>query len=405
MLKKIRFKTTRPLLALALIAGLAPAESLSQAIASTPAEDQALPDGNLLFWPPEQRPTGFSNMEKIFPTAPVARGDHVHAFTVSPTPLAVHYTADGQPMDSDAFMAKNNVAGLIIIKDGTILLEKYRLGLTPERRWTSFSVAKSLTSTLIGAAIKDGYIQSINDPVTRYIPRLAGSAYDGVSIRNLITMSSGVRWNEDYEDPQSDAAQLKSLGDKGSRDMVDYMKGLPRITAPGEKFLYRTGDSNLLGVLVEEATGKPLNVYLSEKIWKPYGMEADALWMMAGGRPTGGSGLSMRLRDFARFGQFFMDGGLAGGKPVLPDGWTREATQAVLPTGWGDIGYGYQWWINPDGSYRALGIFGQLIFIDPKAKLLIVAVSAWPRADAQPQYHVEDAYIAAVRAAVAQPQP
>jgi len=229
---------------------------------------------------------------------------------------------------------------------------------------------------------------------------LKGSSYDTVSIRHMLMMSSGVRWNEDYEDPKSDAAKYKEIDDDAKRDIIDYMASLPRESEPGAKFLYRTGDSNMLGILVAKATGKSMAQYLSEKIWAPYGMEGEAIWLTSKGFAQGGSGLSMRLRDFGRFGQFFMDGGVVNGKSILPDGWRDEATAVHLPTGWGDVGYGYQWWTRADGTYRALGIFGQLIFTDPKKKLIVVALSAWPRADANEFYVIEDAYLSAVQKAV-----
>ena len=362
--------------------------------------DGPLPEGNILFWPLVQRPAGFSHMEDIYPTAIVRRGDHVKSFAVAPAELKVRYTVAGHPMDSDGFMAANNVAGLLIIQDGTILLERYRFGFGRTMRWTSFSTAKSVTSTLVGAAIRDGYIKSIDDPVSRYIPGLTGSAYDGVSIRHMMMMSSGVKWNEDYEDPAADASKMKAVYDDPKGDMVAYMAALPRVTEPGTKFHYNTGDSNMLGLLVANATGRPMAQYLSEKIWAPYGMEADAAWVTVQGQALGGSSLSMRLRDFGRFGQFFLDNGVIDGRSILPDGWRDQATGHLLPTGWGDVGYGYQWWANRDGSYRALGIFGQMIFTDPKTRLIVVALSAWPRADAQETYAVEDAYLAAVRKAI-----
>lgn len=369
--------------------------------ASVAAVTQTLPSGNILFWPAAQRPAGFMNMEKIYPTLVVHRGKTVHLLPRAPGELKVRYTAASKAMDTDAFMAANNVGGLLVIKDGRILLERYRLGFGPDKRWTSFSTAKSVTSTLVGAAIRDGYIKSLDDQVTHYIPRLKGTAYEGVTIRDMLMMSSGVKWNEDYEDPNSDAAKVKGVDtDPNGRDVVDYMATLPRISEPGKSFLYRTGDSHLIAWIVESATGMSMADYLSKKIWAPYGMEQDAVWLESHGHVSGGSGLSMSLHDFGRFGLFFLGGGIADGKPVLPAGWVKDATAFHLPTGWGKTGYGYQWWIWPDGSYRALGIFGQMIYTDPKTKLVIVTLSAWPRADAEPTYDVENAYIAAVRHAI-----
>jgi CubicO group peptidase (beta-lactamase class C family) len=382
------------------IAGLAMAGSVIAAAPKAPGPVSGpLPSGNILFWPLAQRPAGFTHMERIFSTAVVQRGPRVRTLAKAPREMAVRYAVAGKPMDAEAFMAANNVGGLLVLQDGKIALERYRFGFGPELRWTSFSTAKSVTSTLVGAAIRDGHITSVDDPVVRYIPKLAGSAYDKVTLRQLLTMSSGTRWNEDYEDPKSDASKLKAVYDDPKGDIVAYMAALPREVPAGTRFHYNTGDSNLLGIAVANATGTPLARYLSEKIWAPYGMEADAAWVQVNGQALGGSSLSMRLRDFGRFGQFFLDGGMIDGRPVLPDGWRDTAAGALLPTGWGDIHYGYQWWTRRDGTFRALGIFGQMIFVDPKRRLVVVALSAWPHADADANYAVEDAFLAAVQAA------
>lgn len=349
----------------------------------------------VMAWSQAEREVGFRNMEKIFPTAAVKRGTAVRALPVAAHPLDLHYTQAGKAMDADAFMAANHVAGLLVLQDGKILLEKYRQGLTPAGRWTSFSVAKSVTSTLVGAAVRDGAIKSIDDPVTRYVPQLHGSAYDAVSIRQLMTMSSGVRWDEDYEDPKSDFMRLYDS------DFLAPMMDRPRVHPAGAVFHYSTADTNILGTAVMQATGKPLSEYLSEKIWAPYGMEQDAAWLEVRGKEAGGANISMALRDYGRFGEFIRGDGMIDGRPVLADGWVADATKRRIDTGWGSIGYGYQWWINPDTSFRALGIFGQLIYIDKPARLVIVALSAWPHPDRDDTYVTEDAFIAAVKRAVA----
>jgi CubicO group peptidase (beta-lactamase class C family) len=361
-----------------------------------------LPSGNFLLWQPDQRPAGFSHMEKIFPTKRVKGSTHPYPLPKAAQELAVPYTVDGKAMDSAGFMAANNVAGLLVIKDGRIMVERYRLGLTAQGHWNSFSVAKSITSTLVGAAVKDGFIKSLDDPITRYIPGLKGSAYEGVTMRAMLTMSSGARWNENYEDPDSDEMKMKEIdGGKGD-GTVPYMARLPRVAPPGTQFHYSTGDADLIGIALANATGMSMADYLSKKIWVPFGMEHDAFWVTSGGRETGGGGLSISLRDFGRFGLFFMKGGIAGGQKVLPDGWVKDASAFHLqtPATWADVGYGYQWWVWKDGSYRAIGIFGQMIYIDPASKLVIVTLSAWPHAVGQPNHDAEAAYIAAVHQAL-----
>jgi len=331
----------------------------------------------VLFWNQQQRDENFPAMEKLFPGHVVKAGGKVLPLPAG-KPLAI---PEGAIADA---MTDLNIAGMIVVQDGKVRLERYARGYGSEGRWTSFSVAKSFTSTLVGAAIRDGYIASIDDPVTKYIPDLAGGGYDGVTVRQLLTMTSGVKWNEDYTDPKSDVARMFSEEVPAGEDpTVAYMKKLPRDTAPGTKWVYKTGETNLIGVLVERATKKTLADYLSEKVWKPWGMERDAFWMVnPGGHEVSGCCLSVSLRDYARMGMFAM----AGGKGVVPDGWFAKATTSQIPQGTGDEdggGYGYQWWVLPGGRYAAIGIFGQSIMVDPAKKLVIAISSAWPAATGQ----------------------
>jgi len=348
---------------------------------TAPASTRPLVGAEVLFWTQAQREAGFPHMEALFTTHTVRRGAHVQPMPMG-KPLNVSIDLDGRTETVEQFMAEQKSAGILIIQNGSIRLEKYALGYASEGRWTSFSVAKSITSTLVGAAIKDGYIKSIDDPVTRYITGLKGSAYDGVSIRQVLTMTSGVKWNEDYTDPQSDVAQFYSVQpDPGVDPTVSYMRKLPREASPGTKWVYKTGETNLIGVLVTSATHKALADYLSEKIWRPYGMEQNAAWIVdARGQESGGCCLSVSLRDYGRMGMFILNGGVAHGKRVLPDGWIAAATRKQADTGAPGQGYGYQWWTEDDGSFDALGIFGQSIHIDPTRKLVVVISSAWSRA-------------------------
>ncbi|HVJ02395.1 MAG TPA: serine hydrolase domain-containing protein [Sphingomonas sp.] len=325
----------------------------------------------VLFWSQSQRDANFPHMEKIFPGHIVKAGGKVRALPAG-RPLPVDAAA------VDAFIAAQNVAGLIVVQDGKVRLERYARGYGPEGRWTSFSVAKSFTSSLVGAAIKDGYIKSLSDPVTRYIPELAGSGYDGVTVEQLLTMTSGVKWNEDYTDVKSDVARMFIEPVPAGEDpTVFYMKKLPRESAPGSKWVYKTGETNLIGVLVMRATGKPLATYLSEKIWQPYGMERDAFWMVdPAGHEVSGCCLSVSLRDYARIGQFALDGG-AG---VVPADWFRNATRSHADIGEPGFGYGYQWWTYPQGRFGASGIFGQTVRVDPKTRTVVAISSALPKA-------------------------
>lgn len=387
------------------IAAIFVSSLLTPAALAVPSPDPAAaarPIGaDVLFWSQAKRESGFQNMEKLFPVHVVKRGPYVHPLPKG-RPFDPRLISNGKPVSVDTFMAEQKTAGLLVVQDGRIRLEKYALGYGPQGRWTSFSVAKSLTSTLVGAAIKDGYITSIDDPVTRYIPGLKGSAYEGVSVKQLLTMTSGVKWNEDYTDPQSDVAQLFTVApDPGVDATVSYMRKLPREAAPGTKWVYKTGETNLIGVLVTSATHKTLADYLSEKIWAPYGMEQDAVWMVdARGQEPGGCCISVSLHDYARFGQFILDGGKAGGKAVLPKGWIAAATHKQEDINDPDWGYGYQWWTGNDGTVNAVGIFGQAIHIDPKRRLVIVVSSAWPHATDEGYQHTRNAMFRTVAAAL-----
>ncbi|EHP39608.1 beta-lactamase [Cupriavidus basilensis OR16] len=357
---------------------------------------------NMLFWTQDQRDARFRQIEKFAPGNVVAAGGAVRELPKG-TAFPETLTVGGKPLTMDAYMAAQRHAGLIILQDGKVRFERYALGFGPQERWTSFSVAKSLASTLVGAAVKDGYLKSIDDPITRYIPELGGSGYDGVTIRQVLTMTSGVKWNEDYADPKSDVALFNDVKAEPGMDVtVSYMRKLPREAAPGSKWVYKTGETNLIGVLVSKATGKTLSAYLSEKIWKPYGMAADAIWVTnASGNEISGCCISARLSDYARFGQFILEGGIAAGKPVLPANWLASATTKQADIGVPGRGYGYQWWTYDDGSVAAQGIFGQGIFIDPKRKLVIASNGDWPKAtmpdSAGPQ---RQAFYKAVQAAV-----
>lgn len=326
----------------------------------------------ILFWDQPTRERNFRQMERVFPGYVVKAGSRV-----KPLPAGATLPVDGATVD--AYMKANNVAGLIVVQDGRVRLERYGLGFGREGRWTSFSVAKSFTSTLVGAAIKDGFIKSVEEPVTRYIPELAGSGYDEVTIAQLLTMTSGVRWNEDYTDPNSDVARMYAKPAPAGMDAtVAYMRTLPRETRPGEKFVYKTGETNLIGVLVSNAIGdRSIATYLSESIWQPYGFEQDAFWMVdPTGQEVSGCCLSVSLRDYARMGLFALEGG--GG--LVPDGWIAEATRPHVTLNAAGFGYGYQWWTYPGGLYGGQGIFGQSITVDPKTKTVVAIVSAWPKA-------------------------
>lgn len=353
-------------------------------------------DRDVLMWKQDQRDAAFRAMDRISVLA------EAREVVPSATPLPL---PQGKPLDIpgiDQYMAQQRAAGIVILQDGKVRFERYGLGFDAAGRWTSFSVAKSFTSTLVGAALQDGYIRSLDDKVSQYIPGLRGSAYDDVSVRQLLTMSSGVKWNEDYEDPNSDVARFNAAKPEPGMDAtVSYMRKLPRAHPAGEVWHYNTGETNLIGVLVSSATKKPLSEYLQEKIWQPAGMEAPGTWLLgASGHEIAGCCIQAATRDYARFGLFVLVGGNAGGKQIVPPDWFAQATVKQKDIGRPGKGYGYQWWTYDDGSVAAQGIFGQGIFIDPKRKLVIASNANWTRATLGPEPEAREAFYKQVQALI-----
>lgn len=357
----------------------------------------ALPTNtDVLTWSQPKRDAAFRALDRL-PFLAKAR-----EFTPPPAPTPL---SAGKPLTIpglDDYLKSQNAAALIIVQDGKVRLERYALNFDAQGRWTSFSVAKSFTSTLVGAAIQDGYIKSLDDKVSQYIPGLRGSAYDDVSVRQLLTMSSGVKWDENYEDPNADVAKFNNAKPEPGMDAtVSYMRHLPRAHPPGEVWHYNTGETNLIGVLVSSATKKPLAQYLQEKIWQPAGMEAKATWLLGQtGHEIAGCCLQAATRDFARFGLFVLANGNAGGKQIVPADWFAMATTKQKDIGEPGHGYGFQWWTYDDGSVAAQGIFGQGIFIDPKRHLVIASNADWTRATLGPEGDAREAFYKQVQALI-----
>lgn len=353
---------------------------------------------DLLFWSVPQRDAAFRALDRL---SVLAKWRVVPA-AAKPLPLP-----QGPPLklklDVDAYLAGQRMAGLVIVHDGKVRLERYGLGFDSAGRWTSFSVAKSITAVLVGAALRDGHIRSIDDKVSDYIPQMKGSAYDEVSIRQLLTMTSGVRWNESYADANSDVARFNNhQPEPGVDALVSYLRRLPREAPAGTRWNYSTGETNLVGLLVSQATKRPLAEYLSEKIWVPAGMEQQATWVLSKtGQEISGCCIQAATRDFARFGAFILNGARAGSLSIVPDGWLADATTARVGIGQPGRGYGYLWWTYDDGSFTARGIFGQGVFVDPKRRLVIASNANWGGGATEPAAKAaREAFYTAVQEAI-----
>ncbi|WP_375289486.1 serine hydrolase domain-containing protein [Qipengyuania sp.] len=332
---------------------------------STPSE--WLPtDAGPLFWSQQLRTDRFRSMEKHFAGLETGSAAKVRALPKG-SPFSTADIASFQP-----FLNTMNAAGMMVLQDGKVRYESYRLGFEPDQRWTSFSVAKSFTSTLLGAAVNDGSL-TLSDPVTKYLPGLVGTAYDGVTVEQVATMTSGVAWNEDYTDPQSDVAQMLALEPaQGELQSVAYAKTLKREAPAGEKWVYKTLETNLLGDIVSAAVGKDLASCAKSRIVNPAGFAGSIFWMTdLSNQPIAGCCVSLRLSDYARMGQWVME----GGQPSVPEGWFARAGAPQVDLGCG-YGYGYQWWTFPGGEFGAQGIFGQYITIMPQERVVVAVVSS-----------------------------
>jgi CubicO group peptidase (beta-lactamase class C family) len=399
--KLLNRSATRNLAAGLLAAGILLAGPLDESVGSV----RAIYDGSLR---PDVEVNTFRHIDQLFPSRVVP---HRSAFPLpksSKLPSTFSFPYGGTSVTLDQYLNLNRVVGVLVLKSGSIALEQYRLGNTERSRWASWSLVKSISSTLLGAAIQDGYIKSLDDPVTRYLPELSRSAYEGVSIRHLVQMASGIGWNEAYTDPRSDRRHMLDLQiEQRPGAILSFMRSLPRAAPPGTTWNYSTGETHVLGALLRAAIKRPLADYLSEKIWAKFGMEQDATWWLEspGGLEVGGSGLSATLRDYARFGLFVVKGGKAGGQRVVPEGWFPNAG-TPKPIGGRLFPYGYMWWSFGSfsapihsGAFEAVGIFGQFIYINPAHNTVIVVLSARQRPTGSTVINDSD-FFAAVTAAL-----
>ena len=330
----------------------------------------------------------FQHMDQMFATRAVAKGTQTWELPEKPMSLDGDYTILGETYDLEGALERTQANALLVLKDGAIVYEHYRNGSGPDTRFLTFSVAKSYTSTLIGFALHDGLIDSLDDKVTKYLPEMEGSGYDGPTVRDVLRMRSGVDWEERYE--FGSETQLTQVHDNSlvayRYRWCDYAanESKPGANEPDAVFNYATLDTSVLGCIVERVTGRTGAEYMSEKLWQPMGAQYDAYWIMDGpddvGREFYGAGFASTARDHARFGQMFLQDGMANGKQVVPAEWVREATvpdDGYEPTEPGaPVGYQYQWWTDARSDvFMALGLHHQFIRVDPTNQIVIVKIS------------------------------
>jgi CubicO group peptidase (beta-lactamase class C family) len=379
-MKKLRY-----VIALTLLVSAAAAQTVNPHAGEPIGKVQQVYDGALF---PTIQVNTFRNIDRLFPTRTVPRGERVYPLPAGNSLPNFKFVSKGKDYDLYDYVSLNRIAGLLVIKDGKVALELYEFGNTEKTRWMSMSVIKSFTASLVGAAIKDGYIKSLDEPVTTYLPQFLGSAYEGVTIQNLLQMASGVRWDETYINPASDRRQMLEVqNSQKPGGVLELMAKLPRVAEPGTRWNYSTGETHVVGALVRAAVKKPVAQYLSERIWAKFGMESEATWWLESpdGLEVGGSGLSATLRDYGRLGLFLLGGGKAGGEQILPEGWIKEATSPKM-VGGKLVDYGYMLWPIPnasgtinEGAFEARGIFGQHVYVNPRENVVIVVWGALPK--------------------------
>ena len=291
---------------------------------------------------------------------------------------------DKQMRSTEQFLADTWTTGLLVIQDDRIVYERYSLGHSESTRTISWSMAKSFISAMIGIALDEGSIASIEQPVDFYVPELQGSGYETVSIKDVLQMSSGIAFNEDYGDFNSDINRWGRGFALGS-PQDKFAASLTRGREPGTLNHYVSIDTHVLSMVLSRATGKSITGYMQEKLYQPLGMEYDGYWLVDGaGKEMALGGLNLTMRDFAKLGSLYLNHGELDGKQIVPANWIAASTVADAPhlqPAEGDFGYGYQWWLplSDDGEYMAMGVYGQYIYINPSKSMVVVKLSANPR--------------------------
>ena len=353
------------------------------------AAAEATPDARMAFvaslFTGVEQYESFNRLKDIFPHHVIPASESPYTFPRGDAiELPASYEFGGETRDTQAFLVDTDTAALFVLKDGAVVYENYWLTGGPDVNWMSMSVGKSFVSALVGIAIADGLIADVTDPITEYVPTLAGSAYDGVRIKDVLQMSSGARWDEDYSDPESDIMRFIYAFGTGA-SLAEFTASLVREREPGTFNYYNSTDTQALGLLLAAVTGKSLADYAAEKLWAPLGMERDAYWITDNdGMEMAAGGLQVVARDYAKLGQLYLDGGKWQGRQVIPAAWVHDSVTPDAPHLMPGlqpeypVGYGYQWWVpqGDEGEFSAIGVYNQFIYVNPTKRVVIVKLSA-----------------------------
>ena len=328
----------------------------------------------------------FNRVYELFPTSNLVTSKNPSSFeSESLIDLPNSFVYESRSVDVNEYLDRTDVSALLLLKDGKMRYENYWLTGGREVKWISMSVGKSFVSALIGIALDQGHIESIHDPVTIYMPQLKGSAYDGVSIKDILQMSSGASWNEDYGDPNSDINRsVRIFALSGSLD--EFAASLTNENEPGTFNRYNSTDTQVLGMLLRETTGTSVTDFMQEMLWDPIGAEDDAYWLLdSENMEVAYGGLNATARDYAKLGELYRLRGRMHKKQIIPEKWVDESVRPDAPhlmpgeNSMSDypLGYGYQWWIpDESGDYMAIGVYNQFIYVSPKNNSVVVQLAA-----------------------------
>lgn len=338
---------------------------------------------------PDRIVENFRSMPTIFDSREILRSGKKSDFATQEQTLPNNFSFQGEETAIPAWLTRTGTTGLMVIHNDKIAHESYFQGYEPQSQAIAWSVSKSFVSALVGIAIADGSIKSVRDPVTDYVPALKGSGYDGVALEDVLQMSSGVAFNEDYADPNADINKLGEILAFG-RSLNEWVASLKQELPPATKHHYISVDTQVLGMVVTAATGKSLSAYFIEKLWSRIGAECDAHWLTDGqGNELAFAGLTLCLRDFAKLGQLYLHNGKNfAGQQVIPEQWVHDSVSPhkahLLPGRAVEesqpiLGYGYQWWVpkSTEGEYMAVGVYGQFVYVNPTRKVVIAKTSAY----------------------------
>jgi CubicO group peptidase (beta-lactamase class C family) len=344
----------------------------------------------------------FHNMDELFTIRTVARSGPVWSIPRADHELDFTYRYKGETYSPQQFLDRTFTNALLVIKDGRTVAEIYRNNTRESTRFIGWSMTKSITSILVGCALQEGRIQSLDDPITKYLPELKGGGYEGATIRQILQMRSGVDYEERYDfgNPGTAARNHELALVKNAVRFVDAARTIKKKHPPGQLWQYKTLDTAVLGWLIERVSGgSTVAAYTAQRLWEPLGAEADGFYLMDGapgvGREFSGAGFNATLRDFARIGLMMLNDGKANGRQIVSPEWVRESTR---PVGGPGPGYGYQWWtVEGSRAFQALGLQGQYIYVDPETRTVIVKLSYFPPDD-QSSHEEVAAFFAAASA-------